>query len=63
MPAVEVLWSALAFLGCTSGGILACLGGHIDDQVPISGRWAGPATAGRQAPELSEGINDRCGVG
>lgn len=49
MPTVELLWGALAYLGCTSGGILTCLGTHIHDKVLVSGRWGGQPNVTRRA--------------
>ena len=49
MSAAQLLWGALAYLGCTSGGILACLGAHIHDKVRVSSPWNGQSFSKRRA--------------
>ena len=34
-----LLWAVLAFVGVVPGLLLACLGRHIHDPVPLSDRW------------------------
>lgn len=48
ISASELLWGALAYLACTSGCILTCLGAHIHDRIQVSGRWSGQANVRRR---------------